>query len=745
MKSIILLFGLSFILFSCNQKADKNSKNDNGLVAENLWGKKIPIENIIRKDKPTVVVPFSTSHCGYCLIDGYYSEKNYIENNTNFGGNSFHMCLFNPQLDIYTFEKHFGWKSDILTFPIELYKYHEDGFPTVLAFKNGKQIFQEFYDYAQFDSLSSKLWNNKMNLVPTGEMHIAKLFIYENKINASVMVYPQKDSIPQSEIASGKKWNSHTCKKINQLTKEDLNKHLLLKGNFSFDELSNFFDKSDCPVKFQNDSVKIGNYSFDYHNTEIQFTCPNPYNNHKYLVVNISNGNKFNELTAYLDYVFYQTKNDTTKKVLYGHFNKADNGIWTFSEQKSFSELNKQQYCKGHCEMPRNKHYKNSEKGNIVVSVKKKKDLTEYTFGKDFCKFPDITSDNEGNIWTVWEENGDINLSRIDLNGKTQTYKIEQNESDSYNPKITVSNNKIWIFYLNNKDGYYRLYYKTFDGLRLSDEILLSRKRPYDVVLPSVASNGDELTISYSIWLANYRLLVYTKIKNNIKSEIEYVNVCAPIYLGYNYINAWYPSICYDNNGEVWGAWNQHYPSNFGVCGGKLNEQAQPITQSAEKMEDWEEGGYPKLFMNDNNKYVVWQSSDIWGLYQNKITQNIKFSKFDDKQKKWSIGEIISLPTQTFLNETPDAITDKDKNIWVVYSGRKKGNNTNWGVYLTHFSGANWTKPILISGKNENARAPKITIGKNNNLWITWHSGIGKKMKIKVLKTNTNANIIYTP
>ena len=736
MKKTILFVGVLSILFSCNQKAVRN--NNNGLVAENLWGEKVPIENLIHKDKPTVIVPFSTSQCGYCLGDGYYSEKNYIQNNTNFGGNSFHMCLFNPQLDIYAFKKHFGWKSEILTSPIELYKFHEDGFPTVLAFNNGKQLYKEFRNYALFDSLSAKLWNNKMSLIPTGEMYMANLFIYENRINAGVVVYPKNDTISQSDIDFGKNWNGYSCKKINELTKDDLNKHLLLKGHFSFDELAKFFNKKKCPVIFQNDSIKIGNYSFDYHKTGMNFTCPNPYNKHKYLVVNIANGNELNEHTEYLDYVFFQTKNGTTKKILYGHFNKSDDGIWTFSEQKSFSELNKQQYCKGHCEIPHSKHYKKSVKGNIAVNIRKKNDLTEYTFGKNFCKFPDITPDKEGNIWTVWEENGDINLSQIDTNGKPHTYKIEQNESDSYNPKITVNNGKIWIFYLNNQDGYYRLYYKTFDGLRLSDEILLSNKKPYDVVLPSIASKGDEITASYSIWHANYRILAYIKIKNNIKSDIEYVNVCPPKYLGYNYINAWYPSICYDNNGNVWGAWNQHYPSNFGICGGKLTEQAQPITQSAEKMNDWEKGGYPKLFMNNNNKYVVWQSNDIWGLYLNKNTQNIKFSKYDEKQNKWGIGEIISLPTQTFINETPDAITNKDNHICVVYSGRKKGNNTNWGIYLTHYSGVKWSKPILVSGKNETARAPKITMDNNHNLWITWHSGIGKDMKIKVLKMNTH-------
>ncbi len=729
----ILLIGIIITLFSCNEKKQNSDDKNKGIVAENLWGKEIPIDKIIQNEKPTIIVPFSSSHCGYCLEDGFYTEKNYIQNNTSFGGNSYHMSLFNPQLDVYTFQKHFHWNSDILTYPISLYKYHEDGFPTVLAFKKGKQIFKEFYDYSKLDTLSEKLWNGSKKLIPTSDLQMASVLVGENQINGAVFIYPQKTKIPKKDIELAKKWKNGECKNINQLSQNDLKKHLYLKGNFSFEEISNFFKNTNLPVKFINNTITIGNYKFDYSKTGIYFTCPNPFNKHKYIIIDIKNNNQLNELVNYLDFVLYQTDKQNTVKVLYGHFNKEDNFNWTFSEKNSFSDRNKTQFCKQQCEIPRKQILPKNNTNKIFYSVKKTDEIVQYTFGNDFCKFPDILADKQRNIWTVWEENGDINLAKIDINGKVKTIKIEQNTSDSYNAKLAFSNGKIWVFYLNNQSGYYWLYYKTYDDLRLSDEMLFNTKKPYDIIFPSIAYRNNEITVYYSKWISNYRLLAYAQLEESIKTKEKYIKVCPSKYTN-NYINAWFSSISYDDSNNVWGAWNQHYPSTFGICGSKLNEKAQPITQSAEKMGDWEKGGYPNIFTNKNNKYIVWQSSDIWGLYNQTKTQNIKFSKYNNQLKKWSLGEIISVPNQIYINETPTGVVDKNDIIRVVYSGRTKEKNSKWGIYLTSFENNKWTRPKLISENNVNARSPKIIVNNDNSLWVTWHNGTGKNMNIKVMK-----------
>ena len=301
MNKIVKFLMVIIVFVSCSE--EKNLISKKPLLAENLWGETIDFTKTINNEKPTVVVPFSTSNCGYCLIDGFFSEKNYIENNQKFGGKSFHQCLFNPQLDIYTFQKHYNWTSEVLTYPPVLHKYHENGFPTVLAFKAGKQILKGFYDYSKIDTLKTLLWDGKNSLAPTGELHMAYAIIRENESWEAVHIFPTKKEIPQDEIDFGNKWKAYKCKNINNLTNSDLDKHLLLSGDFTFDELFSFFKGLNMPITLKNDCILLGNYSFNYAETGLHFTCPSPFNSEKYLIVDIDNGNRLKERVNYLDYI----------------------------------------------------------------------------------------------------------------------------------------------------------------------------------------------------------------------------------------------------------------------------------------------------------------------------------------------------------------------------------------------------------------------------------------------------------
>jgi hypothetical protein len=88
----------------------------------------------------TLIEPFSPANCGYCLFDGEFIKANYFKNNLENGGENFLQCLFNPQLDIYTYKKHYRSKTPVLTFPPKLHQFHRNGFPFLFALRDGYVI-----------------------------------------------------------------------------------------------------------------------------------------------------------------------------------------------------------------------------------------------------------------------------------------------------------------------------------------------------------------------------------------------------------------------------------------------------------------------------------------------------------------------------------------------------------------------------------------------------------------------------
>jgi len=703
--------------------------------AEDLWGNKTDIEKVISRKPPTVIVPFSTSNCGYCMIDGYFIEKNYIDNNDKFGGKSYHMALFNPQLDIYTFQKHFKWEGTILTSPTGLHKYHEDGFPALLAFKNGKQILKDYYNYAKFDTLKTVLWDSNTRLVPTSEIHIANALIYENDENASVIVFPPGAAIPDDAVKMAEKLH-FSCKRLDELNSGDLRKHLNLKGGFDFETLRNFFPENSIPVGFKDHRIIMGNYSYAYDSTGIYACFPSPFNKEKYIVLeqNSSNSRIFWPFN-YLDYILFTGKTkETGQRLLYGHFDKETDYQWKFDDNLAYSDTEKAVHCITVCKIPLKKKLKENPIEQIRESYQNKQDRDEWIIGNKNCRFPEIATDPEGTAWIAWEENGNIALASINNENNVSIWFVENNESDSYNPQVAKSGNETWIFYLNNQDGYYRLYARSFDGIRFSDEILISEKGPFDAVTPDVASDSNgEITISWSAWKANYRFLMFRQIKSGILQDIQQIQEVPPVYTK-RYTNAWYPSICYNLNHEVWGAWNQHYPSTFGVCSGKLGDTAVSVTQTAKEMDNWEKGGYPAIFSSTNNAlFIVWESF-AWDVYNDNRPQRIKISGYSKELNKWSIGKVISLDEQTLLNQTPSGVSDKNGNKIVVWSGRPSDESRPWGIYMVTEKNGKWNRPVFLSKENENDRHPKILIDQNGMVWISCHTGTGSDMRVKVIR-----------
>ncbi len=703
-------------------------------IAEDLWGDKVGLGKALNSQTVTLV-PFSTSNCGYCLVDGYYGEQNYILANEKQGGISYHQCLFNPQLDICAFQKHFGWESAVLTYPPSLHRFHDDGFPALLAFKGGKQVLKDFYNYALFDTLKQILWDSNTRLIPTGNLHMAERFIYENERMAAVMVFPRGADVDSASIRFGVKTNSFICRNIDELLPADLKKHLYFAGNFSFAELNDFFSGREIPFKLVKDEILLGDYAFSFDSTGIYACFPNPINREKFIIFDIAHGNKRMAQANFLDFMFYSgTNREEFKRLAYGHFDKSDPLKWKPEPKFLFSDSNLHQYCKTTCPLPLKPKPERDLDESLPVAFTPFKTVfgKGWTMGNNRCRFPAIITREGVGTWVTWEESGNILLSNMEQK-KPRIHYIENDKTDSYNPCVAIAGRRVWVFWLNNRDGYYRVYGRYLENNSLSDEILISATGPADAVTLTGASSGNNITVAWSEWKANFRFLKMRSVNEGTMEDIREIKPVPSRYTS-NYTNTWYPSLCLGSAGKVFGAWNQHYPGTFCICGGDIAGDPQPITHAAEKMEDWEIGGYPSICIDSSQwLHAVWESNG-WEVYWNNKPQQIRYARFNDKLKRWSLGENVSGNT-LMLNQTPVVVTDRYDNPAVIWSGRDTAENKTWKIYISLKMLGGWSDPICLSEEGVTARHPKAAYNsKRDELWVSWHAGEGDDMKTRVLK-----------
>jgi hypothetical protein len=522
---------------------------------------------------------------------------------------------------------------------------------------------------------------------------------------------------------------------MDSLTTQDLNRHLMLQGNFTIPELQKFFAGKDIPVKFDDGMVEFGAYGFPFDSVGVQACFPSPFHPEKFIVLDMPNGNKLSEEVNYLDFVVYSGHDkNTVKKIFYGHFDKRDPHQWKTDNELTFSEISLHSYCIRQCEIPHKNTFPRTIDDNVKIEVSGKTTAygTLLTLGNNNCRFPSLTSGMAGGPSIVWEENGDILLCRIDARGN-DIKVVEGTAADAYSPIVAIEGKRTWVFWLGKTDGYYRVYGRFLEDNRWSDEIPVSRKDAFDAISLTAVSDGEEITVAWSEWKANQRFLRTMAIHDGVLAEEKDVTIAPSKYID-DYTNAWYPSLSYIGKGNLWGAWNQHYPGTFCVVAGNLTGPAVPVTAQAKNMEDWEIGGYPDIFSDrSGNLYTVWQSNG-WDVYWDSVPQRIRMSRYNPGLKKWLPG--VDLPlTNTLVNETPKAVCGNDGTMYVVWSGRAKDETSGWGIWLTMKKDGEWAQPRKISPDGNHARYPDIVIQQDNgSVWISWHAGSEDSMKIQLLK-----------
>ncbi len=709
---------VSFFSLCCGGGGGSPEDGAIGGRAEDLWGNVIDLSDYSRG--LTVLHPFSPADCGYCLFDEEFAYVNYGLNTLDRGGAFFGMSLFCPQLDNYTYSKHYRAEYPLITFPPDLHRYHKDGFPWIIAFKDGELIFSDgMAPYEKtFVDLRRDLWGEDVPLEPTSNSQLGSRFIWENNDNLAVAVIADERPMPESTDN-----NSCTTKREGDLTDEDLRKNLLIRGRS--DELDlEFLDGKEVPVEIGEESFVIGDFEFPKHETGISACFPNPYNVERYLMIRLVG----KELDAGLyenwtDFTVYRDGADGKPEVLMNGLFEVEGDKWRFSRAKTWVSAETMSFCKGgKCPSPFEGHpvaRKDPYAATDPISRPSPHGRL-WTLGESDCRFPSLAARPDGSCLVAWEEAGDIALAELG-GAEPRTVAVEEGPHDSFNPVLAVGANETWVFYLSDQDGFYRLYGSYGRPAGPFSEVRLSGDGAMDSVTPAaVGESSGDVTVAWSEWKANQRYLMYRRISGRMLGETRQAAIKSS---DIDYTNAWYASLAADPSGGVWGAWNQHYPLVLGVAVGDLVEEAANVSE--------EFGGYPSIAIDPSGtRWVVWES------YMRNVIRGkghrILAAYSGGDNDKWSIPEDLSARAGCRYNQTPEIAAGRDGALWVAWSGRAD-DGSPWGIYVCRSGPGGWSEPVKVSADGENARAPAMSAS-GGSVWLAWHSGVGSQMKIKALR-----------
>jgi hypothetical protein len=744
MKRILLstCLVLAALLFSggCGKTQDQSKSGNKRLegTAEDLWGNRIDLSTYDRG--LTLVEPFSPSFCGYCLLVGEFVEINYFRVNHLRGGHNFEQCLFSPQKDIYAFQKYYRDTSTVLTWPVSLHRYHEDGYPALLAFQDGEQILNGNLDNygVTFKQRASVWWSGQdvpQPLLPSG-MKMAETWQYETKGSTVVFIVPDRDTSLFREMSDAYRGKAeYPVRYESDVTSEDLKGNLEFVGKSPAFRFASFTGQ-DLPFAFDDTSFQLGTYSFPRLSTGIRAIAPNPYRRDRYVSLKLSpsEGGR-GGYAGWADFRIWQwdAAGNRSQVLLDGRFAKDEQNHWRFADSLAVAYANLKSFCKGgvcpvpgYLLRPAVRHLYTAANAVWTTGAGGR----SLTVGNDACRFPSLATSPDGAVAVVWEERGDILMAIIDRSGTAVTRQVEDGAADAYNPLVVWDGDSFLILYLSNADNYYHLYGRYLDNGSFSPEFRMTGPASFDVLTPAVASANGTVALAWSDWCANTRFPKYRLIRQRTLGPILDILV-VPDGAGIKYTNAWGISLAMSKTGEPYGMWNQHYPAAMCACGGPLKGPVttpQRLTGSAETSEV---GEYPSTALDsEESQWAVWCTSGP-ATYGGE-SQRVLVARYDSAAGGWSLPFTVSRDSQTFLAQTPSMAIGPDNSIWVAYSGRPKDERQPWGIYLTHTVEGKWQAPIRISEEGTSGRAPSLVLDAIGRPWVTWHAGVGNSMRVRV-------------
>jgi len=296
------------------------------------------------------------------------------------------------------------------------------------------------------------------------------------------------------------------------------------------------------------------------------------------------------------------------------------------------------------------------------------------TWNENIDGNPSIAQASDGKIWVVWNSyrtgNGEIFYKVYD-SSKVHPWSSEKNLTANPNADKTPSimqakDGKIWVVWSTNRDGNYKIYYKTSsdNGATWSlDQNLTAIQNPKDDEHPSIMQ-----TANGTIWLAwsanrtgNYEIYYKTSHDNGATWSTDK-------FLNYTDTDDRNPSITQTADGKIYFVWVRNA--------------------------DQDKDGDADL----NIWYKTYYYSSIWNKWM------------------WSSGINQVTTDLDVLNGNPSITQTKDGKILVVWNSDKVGDQED--LYYRILLSAELPTRLTINQGGD--FAPSIMQAADGTIWIVW-------------------------
>ncbi len=134
---------------------------------------------------------------------------------------------------------------------------------------------------------------------------------------------------------------------------------------------------------------------------------------------------------------------------------------------------------------------------------------------------------------------------------------------------------------------------------------------------------------------------------------------------------------------------------------------------------------FPAVKFAGNRAALVWQAKE------KNFADSLFFTGSDDYGRTWSDVEKITPPGSNYQAPSIEIV---DRNIFLVFMNNR---DRSWGIRMIRSTddGEHWDSvPLKISDTNANCYSPGISLGPENELYITWHDTREKANRIFLRK-----------